>query len=74
MAKAKYIQTPVKNNIKEAVKTEGNITLSEISTGRIAWHLIKRHKFGLVSVYAFALTMLYLFPFLPDVIASLLRS
>lgn len=68
-----YLETPVKNNVKQAVKSEQKAQLESINTGAIIWHLVKKHKFGLVSTYAFILTAVWLFPPLPSVIAALLR-
>lgn len=45
-------------------------TLERVGTFNILWYIVKRHKFGLVSVWAIVITILYLLPFLPQVLAS----
>jgi len=40
------------------------LPLKSLSTVDILWHLVQRHKFGLVAFYAVIITMLFLFPFL----------
>ena len=49
-------------------------SLNNISTGAILWHLVKKHKFAIVSMYAIVLTAVYIFPPLPDILSSLLRN
>lgn len=71
--KKKYIETPVKNNIKEASKQEVERILGNMGTWSILWHLTKRHKFGLVSVWAIIMTAAYVFPPLPDVLLAIVR-
>ncbi len=70
-----YETTPFKVGSSKAIKNNINDkALSQINTWSLIWHIVKRHKFGLVSVYAIIITALWIFPPLPDVIASLLRS
>ena len=57
---------PSKTAINKAVKED----LDKFSTGRIVWHLVKRHKFGLVTGYAVVLTVIQFLPFLPELIAK----
>lgn len=68
-----YENTPVKvKPSKEAIKKyKESQAITELQTRTIVWHLVKKHKFGLVSTYAIVLTMLYFVPFLPDMILSL---
>lgn len=66
----KYEETGSKTN-KTTAKNARDNELKAIDTKTMVWHLIKRHKFGLVSAYAVALTVAYLFPFLPDMIKSI---
>lgn len=65
--------TPFKigSSAKELKTKASNDLLNKISTGGIIWHLVKRHKFGIVSTYAIILTAVWMFPPLPDVILSL---
>lgn len=51
-------------------KVENNV-LDKVGTGQIVWHLVKRHKFGLVTTYAIILTSVWMFPPLPDVVLGL---
>lgn len=67
----KYEETPVKNS--KHIDTN-KLTLNElknVSTFAVLWYLIKRHKFALTATYAIGLTVLYVFPPLPDLIKSL---
>lgn len=73
-AKLEYEKTPVKNNIKAAAKAERNKMLESQSSSSMVWHLVKRHKFGLVATYAIWMTAIYAVPELPTIISSLLRS
>lgn len=45
--------------------------LEKLSTATIIWHVVKRHKFGLVSTWAAIVTTLYLFPTAPAALISL---
>ena len=65
-----YETTPIKNS-KELGKQIKSASLDKIKTGTILWHLVKRHRFVLVTTYAIVLTVLYMFPFLPDVLTNL---
>jgi hypothetical protein len=65
-----YETTPIKNS-KELGKQVKSANLDKIKTGTILWHLVKRHKFVLVTTYAIVLTVLYMLPFLPDVLTNL---
>lgn len=69
----KYETIKPKNNIKEATKAEVIQYMNTQSTGFILWYLAKKHKFGLAASWATIITLLYVFPFLPSLIASLLR-
>ncbi|MBA3679087.1 hypothetical protein H0W80_02765 [Candidatus Saccharibacteria bacterium] len=68
-----YEETPTKNSkgLGKAVKDND---LEKINTGAILWHLVKRHRFSLVTVWAIVITILYMFPFVPDMILSLFKS
>lgn len=45
--------------------------LDRIGTPSIIWHLVKRHKFGLVVAWAVAITLNTVAPYLPDAIFNL---
>lgn len=68
-----YDKTGEKVN-KDTAKNEANYDMNGIGTGRILWHLVKRHKFGLVTTWAITITVLYLFPFAPDLFMSLFKG
>lgn len=69
----KYEKTPVKNNIKDASKAEVERILERKSTSSLIWFIVKRHKFGLMSTWAVIMTVLYVFPPLPDIVFTLVR-
>lgn len=66
-----YEETPVKKS-----KVSGDTLvlkgLEKVSTTKIVWHLVKRHKFGLVLTWAIIVTMLYLVPFLPSLLVGMI--
>jgi len=66
----KYEKTPVKNNINNNKILLDQ--LEKVGTGSIVWHVVKRHKFGIVVAYAIVLTIVYIFPPLPDLILSII--
>lgn len=66
----KYEETPVKKS-KLSRQQIAKESISGLSTSTILWTLIKRHKYGLVCTYAVILTVLYLMPFVPDMIFSM---
>lgn len=70
-----YETTPVKagSTGKDIKNKIGDNLLDKVGTGRIVWHLVKRHKFGLVSIYAIAITFVWLFPPGPDLLISMIR-
>jgi len=45
--------------------------LSKVTTQRIIWHLVKRHKFGIVATWAVIITVLWAFPPATDILVSL---
>jgi hypothetical protein len=73
MAKSmEFIDTPFKVGSVKGIKSKAqNNALDSVGTGQIIWHLVKRHKFGLVSTYAIILTAVWLFPPLPHIIMAL---
>lgn len=56
---------------KDTAKNAKDYELKGIDTSQILWHIVKRHKFGLVSTYAIIMTVMYIFPAAPAVIADL---
>ena len=70
----KYEETPISNKVsKEAVKKQKTDQLDKVNTSAIIWHLVKRHKFGLVTTYAVVISLYYFVPFLPDLLFSIAR-
>lgn len=66
--------TPFKaGKVKDMKKNVSNDYLKGISTGTILWHLVKRHKFGLVSIWAIFITLTYLFPPIWDILFAVVR-
>lgn len=55
---------------KDSAKNALQYELKQFSTSTMLWHVVKRHKFGLVSTWAVVITLLYFVPFLPDLILS----
>jgi hypothetical protein len=68
-----YETTPIKNS-KDLGKQVKSANLDKIKTGTILWHLIKRHKFVLVTTWAIVITILYMFPFVPDLLLSVVKG
>lgn len=66
--------TPFKigSSSKELKNNVNNNVLDKINTGSIIWHLVKRHKFAIVSTYAIILTVVWMFPPLPYIVLSLI--
>lgn len=50
-----------------------NESIKSINTSSLVWALVKRHKFGLVSVYAVIVTLLLLFPMIGVELGALLK-
>lgn len=70
-----YEETPVKNgNAKDIKKQATRRQLDQAGSWTIIWTLIKRHKFGLVLTWAIAVTILYLFPFAPDLLLTFFKG
>lgn len=71
-----YEQTPAKSpSAKMSKKDAKRIAASELNqfnTASMLWHVVKRHKFGLVAGYAVVLTVLYFLPFAPDLLFGLI--
>jgi len=56
---------------KDTASNAKDYELKRIDTTHIIWHVIKRHRFGLVSAWAVVITILYVFPPAPDLILSM---
>lgn len=68
------LEVPFKTN-STAKKIKDNLdssVLYRISTSQIIWHLVKRHKFGLVSTWAVVVTIQWMFPPAFDMLTSLI--
>ena len=59
---------PSKTAINKAAKED----LDQFTTGRIIWHLVKRHKFGLTAAYAVTISVFYFLPFVPILLSHML--
>ena len=59
--------------VREMKNKVSDNLLDKVSTSRILWHLVKRHKFGLVSIWAVLITISYMFPPVWDILGSLVR-
>lgn len=71
-SKVMEYEKPKVKKIKTAKVKDSFIELERLSTPKIVWYLIKRHKVGLLWTWAVVMSLLYLLPFLPDVIWSAL--
>lgn len=70
----KYEETKVSTKpSKVAVQKYKHDELSKYNTGAVIWHLVKRHKFGLVCTYAIIVSVYYFIPFAPDLVLSLVK-
>lgn len=68
------IESPFKmGKIRDMKNKVSDDYLGKISTSRIIWHLVKRHKFGIVSVWAVVITITWMFPPVWDILGSLVR-
>lgn len=65
-----YEETPINGKVsKRVVSKEAGRVLDDFSTSRILWHVVKRHKLGLITAYAIVLTIFYFLPFVPTLLA-----
>lgn len=68
------IDTPFKmGSVKAMKKNISEDLLSKVNTSRIIWHLVKRHKFGLVTLWAVLITITYMFPPVWDILGSVIH-
>jgi hypothetical protein len=68
-----YEETPIKKS-KVSGTSLALKGLERVSTLAIVWYLVKRHKFGLVIVWALTVTILYIAPFVPSMLLGLILS
>lgn len=66
-----YEETSIKKG-KGLGKSVAIKATETLGTGTILWLLVKRHKVGLLGTWAVIITVLYIFPPLPDMVLSLL--
>jgi len=67
-----YITAPAKNgSASDITENLNERLLSQIGTGRILWHLVKRHKFTLVLIWAIVVTISYMFPPVWDILFAI---
>lgn len=57
----KYEQVPLKTS-KTATSNEITSILNRLSTSKLLWFLIKRHKVGLLAMYGIGLTAYLVLP------------
>jgi hypothetical protein len=61
-----YEKTPIKNPSakmsKRDAKRISNSELNQFSTMSMVWHIVKRHKTGLLAIWAVTATVAYMFP------------
>lgn len=67
MSKMTYEETPISKKVSKEAK---NSVLTDVKTGSMLWHIVKRHKFGLVATYAVAITVLYFVPMTGDLLRT----
>ena len=67
----KYEKTGNKTPNKKALE---DYSFKGISTSTMLWHIVRRHKFALVSLAAILGWSLYLLPFWPGEVADLISS
>lgn len=58
---------------KNTVAGEHEHTLKSFETREMLWHLVKRHKFFLVSTWAFVITLVHFYPPAFDSLFSLIK-
>lgn len=69
-----FLPTLVKTGNAKSIKNKmGTEVLNNFSVGQMFWHLAKRYKFGLVTVWAVLITISYIFPPFWDILGTLVR-
>lgn len=66
----KYEKTAIKPTDSKKVTLHD---MERLSTGVILWFVVKRHKVGILGTWAVVITLLYMFPPLPDILLSLVK-
>ena len=67
-----YEETPVKDKISKAGnKKFVHNQLESVRTTTLLWHVVKRHKFVLVTVYASVMTVMVFAPYAPGMLFGL---
>ena len=61
----------VTGSSKDIKNKVGDNVLNRIGTGRILWHLVRRHKFAIVVLWAIIVTIDSIFPPVWDILGSL---
>lgn len=56
---------------KDTGKRGTDYELRNVDTKAMLWHIVKRHKFAIVTVYAVVITIAHFAPFLPDMLLAL---
>lgn len=64
-----YEETGAKQGKRHSLEYE----LSTLSTATILWHVVRKHKFGLVATYAIVMTPFVLMPSFGTFIVSLFQ-
>lgn len=67
---APYTRVKPKAQAK-AILRKAQTDINHMSSFAIVWHLVKRHRMALVSIWAVLITVQYLFPFALDSLLSI---
>jgi hypothetical protein len=68
----KYIETPISKKISQTgAKKAVHSNLETVKTRTLLWHVVKRHKFVLVSAYSVVMTVVVFAPYAPGMIFGL---
>lgn len=67
-----YEATPVKTS-KDAGKRYAQKELDRVGTFALLWHVVKRHKFGLVASWALIVTIMHFVPFAFDMLFAVFQ-
>ena len=65
---------PKAGNVKAIKSKVTNEMLDKVSTSRMLWHIVKRHKFGLVVTWGVIMTINYVFPQVWSILGSFIQS
>jgi len=68
------LEVPFKQGKASSIKNKvSDDYLGKITTSRILWHLVKRHKFAIVTTWAILITVTWAFPPFWDILGSLVQ-